>query len=121
RRPTDVRGYALTVLMGLACIFALQWARPLLVPLVFGILISYALEPIVSRLVQWRIPRGLAAPLVFTTTLAAVAALGYALSYQVTAAADRLPSAAHEVREAIQTYRRGAPGPVAKVQEAAKE
>src|SRR6185436_1550633 len=62
RRPTDVRGYALTVLMGLACIFALQWARPLLVPLVFGILISYALEPIVSRLVQWRIPRGLAAP-----------------------------------------------------------
>ena len=121
RRPMDVRGYALTVLMGLACVFALQWARPLLVPLVFGILISYALEPIVSRLEQWRIPRGLAAPVVFTTTLAAVAALGYALSYQVTAAADRLPSAAHEVREAIQTYRRGAPGAVAKVQEAAKE
>jgi predicted PurR-regulated permease PerM len=121
RRSIDVRGYALTVLMVLACVFALQWARPLLVPLLLGILISYALEPMVNRLGEWRVPRGLAAPLVFVTTIGAVAALGYPLSQQIAAAADRLPSAAHEVREAIQSYRHGAPGPVTRVQEAANE
>ena len=121
RRLIDVRGYALTVLMVLACVFALQWARPLLVPILLGVLISYALEPVVHRLVQWSVPRGVAASLVFVTALGALAVLGYALSYQVTALADRLPAAALEVREAIQTRRAGAPGPVANVQAAAIE
>jgi predicted PurR-regulated permease PerM len=121
RRSIDVRGSALTVLMTVACIFAVQWARPVLVPLLLGILISYALEPMVYRVSQWGIPRGVAAPLIFVTTLGAIGGLGWALSYQLTAVADRLPSAAHEMREAVQTYRNGTPGPVAKVQEAANE
>jgi predicted PurR-regulated permease PerM len=121
RRSVEVRGYALTVLMVLACLFGLQWARPLLVPVLLGILVSYVLEPLVARLVQWRVPRGLAAPVVFLTILAALTGFGWAVSFQLAAAADHLPLAAHEVREAIQTYRNGAPGPVAKVQEAANE
>src|SRR5579862_7970396 len=75
----------------------------------------------VQRLVRWRVPHGLAASLVFMATLGVVVALGYTLSHQLAAAADRLPSAAQEFREAIQTYRSGAPGPVANVQAAATE
>jgi predicted PurR-regulated permease PerM len=121
RRTIDVRGAALTVLVVLASLFALQWARPVLVPVLIAILMSYALEPMVHRLVRWRVPRGLAASLVFTATLGGVAALGYALSYQLAVAADRLPSAAQELREAVQAYRNGAPGAVANVQAAATE
>jgi predicted PurR-regulated permease PerM len=121
RRAIDVRGVALTVLVVLACLFALQWARPVLVPMLIAVLLSYALEPMVNRLVRWQVPRALAASLVFIATLGGAAALGYALSYQLAAAADRLPSAALELREAVQSYRSGAPGTVANVQAAATE
>jgi predicted PurR-regulated permease PerM len=120
-RSLDVRGVALTVLAALACLLALQWARPVLVPMLLAILISYALDPMVQGLVRWRVPHGLAASLVFIATLAGVVALGYTLSHQLAAAADRLPSAAQEFREALQTYRRGTPGAVANVQAAATE
>jgi predicted PurR-regulated permease PerM len=121
RRPVDVRGYALTVLMILAAIVALQWARPLLVPILLGVLISYAMEPMVHRLLHWGMPRGAAASLVFVATLCAVAALGYGLSQPLMAAADRLPPAAAELREALQRRGQRVPSPVAKVQEAANE
>jgi predicted PurR-regulated permease PerM len=121
RRPVDVRGYALTVMMVLLSAVALQWAKPLLVPILLGILISYALDPVVHRLMHWRLPHAAAAVLTFAAALIAVAALTYGFSQQVSALADRLPSAAQELREAIQTRRGGNSGTVAKVQEAANE
>ena len=121
RRAVDVRGYALTGLLILASVVALQWARPLLVPILLGMLISYALDPMVQRLVQWRIPHGAAASLVFVGMLAGIGALSYAVSHQLVAVADSLPSAAQELRHVLQTRGAGAPGPVGKVQEAANE
>lgn len=117
----EVRGYALTVLTVLASTFALQWAKPLLVPILLGILISYALDPIVHLLTHWRVPHAVAAALTFVGALMAMAALTYAVSQQVSRLADRLPSAAQELREVIQSRRGGSPGTVAKVQEAANE
>ena len=121
RRPVDVRGYALTVVMVLACVFTLQWARPLLVPILIGTLISYALEPMVHGLVRARVPHAAAASMVFVGGLAVLGALSYALSHQLVAVADRLPSAAQELREALQRRGQGGPGPVGKVQQAANE
>jgi predicted PurR-regulated permease PerM len=120
-RSRHVRGYAQTVVMILAAVFAVQWARPLLVPILLGVLISYAMEPMVHRLVRWGTPHGLAASVVFVGTLIGVGALGYGLSQQLMAVADRLPAAAAEFREAIQRRGQRAPSPVAKVQEAANE
>jgi predicted PurR-regulated permease PerM len=123
-QPYDVWTHvltALTILTVLASVFAIQWARPVLVPILLGILISYALDPIVRRLVSWRVPRGLAAVVVFLATLAMIATLAYSLSHQLAAAADRLPAAAQEFREAIEERFRGEPGAVAKVQQAANE
>ena len=107
--------------MVLASVFALRWARPLLVPIRLGMLISYALEPMVQRLGHWRVPHSAAASLVFIGMLAMIGVLSYAISFQLAAVADRLPSAAQELREALQACGHGAPGPVGKVQEAAKE
>src|ERR1700730_7167521 len=72
-RPVDARGIALTVLTILAGVLTLQWARPLLVPLLIGVFFSYSLDPVVRRLTGWRIPQAVAATLVF---VGAVAALG---------------------------------------------
>ena len=117
----DVRGHALSGVLILASLFALQWARPLLVPILLGTLVSYALEPMVHRLVHWRVPHAAAASVVFVGMLAALGLLSYAVSFQVEAVADRLPSAALELRQLLQNRHHGSPGPVGKVQEAANE
>jgi predicted PurR-regulated permease PerM len=59
--------------------------------------------------------------MVFVGGLAVLGALSYALSHQLVAVADRLPSAAQELREALQRRGQGGPGPVGKVQQAANE
>ena len=55
--PIDIRSAALTIIAVLALILVLRLAQDVFVPIVLGILISYALEPIVARLVSWRVPR----------------------------------------------------------------
>ena len=116
----QLQAYAVIVLAVLAALVAVQWARPVLVPIVIGILVSYALDPVVSRLVQWRLPRVAAATAVFVAVIAALVSLSYPLTRQVDTIVDRLPGAAHELRAAIEAWK-GGPGPVAKVQQAADE
>jgi len=69
--PIDVRSAALTVLAVLATILVLQYAQAMIIPIVLGILISYALEPIVARLTKWRVPRPLSAAVVLIAVTAA--------------------------------------------------
>ena len=45
----NIRNLSLTVLAGVAVIFALQQGRDFFIPLVLSVLISYALDPIVSN------------------------------------------------------------------------
>jgi predicted PurR-regulated permease PerM len=120
-RPVDARGLALTVLMILASVLTIQWARPLLVPILIGVLASYSLDPVVKRLVVWRVPHVLAAPIVLIGAVAALGLLLYSLSHQIVAVTDQLPTAAQDFRKALQARRAGEPGPVAKVQQAAEE
>jgi predicted PurR-regulated permease PerM len=120
--PVDARGLALTVLMVLASVLALHWARALLVPILIGVLVSYSLDPVVKRLVLWRVPHPLAATLVFAGAVAVLGFLTYSLSHQVIALTDNLPTAAQEFREALQSRRGvGTSGPVAKIRMAAEE
>jgi predicted PurR-regulated permease PerM len=51
---------------------ALWWGQVVLIPLVLSVLISYALEPFVSRLVAVRIPRPLAVLVLLSTLLSVV-------------------------------------------------
>src|SRR5688572_30306433 len=61
KAPTDVRSVTLTVLAVIATIVMLRYAQAVIIPIVLGVLISYALEPIVARLTRLRVARGLAA------------------------------------------------------------
>ena len=109
------------ILASLAVVAAIKWGHVLLIPLVLGVLISYALEPIVARLGSWRLPRPVAVPLVLTLVIAGIGGIAYALRGEVDAFLKRLPAAAHTVAQAIEGTTSGTPGTVAKVQEAARE
>ncbi|MBU4499365.1 MAG: AI-2E family transporter, partial [Gammaproteobacteria bacterium] len=61
RVQADVRNLSLTVLTVLAVIFVLHWARAFFIPLMLGIMISYAFSPLVNRMQKWRIPRAIGA------------------------------------------------------------
>jgi predicted PurR-regulated permease PerM len=115
RRP------AIRLVPALLVIGALWWGQVLLIPLVLSVLMSYALEPFVSRLVSVRIPRPLAV-LVLLSTLLSVVGFGiYSLRVEAVAFVEQLPDAARTVREVLQPTRRDQPGAVAKVQQAARE
>ena len=49
RMPVDVRSVSLVVLATLACVYALHWASAVFIPVMVGLLFSYAL----SRVVNW--------------------------------------------------------------------
>ena len=48
--PVDVRSLSLAVLAVWPAIFALQWAKAILVPILLGVMFSYALTPAIERL-----------------------------------------------------------------------
>ena len=105
----------------LLLIVGLWWGQAVLIPLVLSVLISYALEPFVSRLVRLHLPRPVAI-LVLLLALVSMAGLGiYGLLGEATAFIEQLPVAARTVRQALQPTRRDQPGPMARVQQAAQE
>ena len=48
--PVEVRNVALIIIAVLASAFALQWAKAVFIPLLLGVMLSYALTPVVDRL-----------------------------------------------------------------------
>lgn len=119
--PTDVRNLSLLVLAVLASIFALHLAQSVFIPIVFGILIGYALDPIVSWFGRWKIPRPISAAVLLLALVAAFGSSVYLLRDDAAAIVDTLPVAAQKLRERLREVRLKGPGPVEKMQKAAKE
>jgi predicted PurR-regulated permease PerM len=84
-------------------ITALRLAQGFIVPLVLGVLIAYALDPIVRALHRLGIPRWLAAAAIVAGLVVALAALGYALGDTVASAINQLPEATGRLREELHT------------------
>lgn len=116
--PVDVRSVSLAVLAILAGLFAMQWAREVLVPILFGVMMSYALTPIVNKLQRLRIPRPVGAGIVVTGIAGAIAWGAWTLSPEVDALADSLPRIAQQIRQ-LTEGKRGAVSTLEKVQQAA--
>jgi predicted PurR-regulated permease PerM len=101
-------------------VFALHWARGFFVSLLMGILIAYALNPVVLRLQRLRIPRWAGSTLVMLVLCAAVALVVAALGGQVGSVLEQVPEAARKVSAKL-TRSGGEPGTLEKVQVAARE
>ena len=121
RLPIDIRSAALTVLAGLAIVLVLQYAQAMIIPIVLGVLISYALEPIVARLVRWHLPRPLAAAIVLLALVAATGWMLYGLRSQASAIVEQLPQAARRLRQSMENERPPAAAAIQQVQKAATE
>jgi predicted PurR-regulated permease PerM len=101
----DVRSVALTVLAALAIVLVLKYAQAMIIPIVLGVLISYALEPFVATLTRWHLPRALAAAIVLIGISASGGWLLYSLQPQASAIVQQLPDSARRLRRLIEKDR----------------
>ena len=118
RARVDVQTLSLAVLAGIGLLLFLRFAQSVFIPLTIGVLISYALEPIVSRLRKWSIPRSVGAAVVLTLL---VGGAGFGISTLVddaVAVVEKLPPAAKKIRALVKRGDAGE-GLMEKVQEAA--
>jgi len=111
---------ALAFLVVLATIVIVRYAGDVFVPVVFGVFVSYALEPVVAWIARRGVPRSVAAATVLLALLAALGGTVYALSGDVISLADEIPPAAERLRAALNAHGR-AGGPLQRVQKAATE
>lgn len=115
------RDIAIVVLAILATIAATKIAAPLFIPVVLGLMGSYALRPLVTWLESVKVPRWLGAMLVMASLLAALGGAGWWLADDVAAAVAELPTAARKLRSIVHQWQETGPGPISHVQEAATE
>lgn len=120
--PVDVRSVSLAVLAVLAVIAALRWASPFFIPLMLGLMFSYALTPLVNWLERrLRLSRPLGAALLLAALLGALGGTTYALSDQANAVVEALPNAARKLGDAMRKQRTAQPGTMEKMQNAATQ
>jgi predicted PurR-regulated permease PerM len=121
RMPVDIRSVALTILAVLAIVLVLQYAQAMIIPIVLGILINYALEPIVAWLERHRIPRPLAAAVVLLSLVGSGGWMLYGMRSQASAIVEQLPTAAQRLRRMMENDRPTAATAIQQVQKAATE
>ncbi len=95
--------------------------RAFFVPLLVGILASYALHPLVDWLEAIHIPRGIGAALVLATIVGSVGWIGVAVSGEAVARIEQLPEAGRKIRRSLSESRIGPPSALQNMQEAAHE
>ena len=102
RMPVDVRSLTITVLAVIASILMLQYARPVLIPIVLGVLISYVLGPAVTSMAKRRIPRALGAFLILVLVCGSLGFGAYTLSDEAVDIIDDVPLAAEKLRQRLE-------------------
>lgn len=119
--PVNVRSVELSILTVLAVTAALYLGRALLIPLVLGVLASYALEPAVAFLVRHRIPRALSAAVVLVMLFGTGGWFAYQLSDEASRVVEQLPQTMRHIRQMIGNTQTGSTGTVSQLNQAATE
>jgi len=115
----DLRNACLMVLAFSAGAFMLRWASAVFIPLLLGLMLSYAMSPIVGRLQRWHVPRAISAGALMLGVLWGLGALTVSLADDAAALIESLPDSAQKLGRALRTSRGPAEGPIEKVQRAA--
>ena len=105
--PVDVRSGAMALTATLLALYALRWAAEIVIPVLMGLLFSYALTPLVNRIVRVGIPRAIAAGTVMVAIVTGLGWTAYALSDQANSLIETLPDAAHKLRDTLHAKSRG--------------
>jgi predicted PurR-regulated permease PerM len=118
--PRRAQTIALVVIALSAAVFLLQFTATVLIPLVVSLLLFYALDPVVRRLVRWHVPRATAALVVMLAFVGGIGAGGWALWPQIEQVVADIPKGAAELRRELRSARGGDKSTLERVQDAAK-
>lgn len=99
--PPAARNIALGVLMVLAVLAVLRWASGFFIPLMLGLVFSYALSPVVDWLQRWKIPRAASAGVLILGILGGLGATVYSLADDANELIASMPDAARKMRDAV--------------------
>ena len=121
RRPVPVHNIPLAVLAVLAVIYMLHQAQAVFIPLMLGVMISYALSPLVNRLEKWHIPRVLGAGILLLGIVSGVGFAVYSFGDDAGKLIETLPEAAHKLRLTLLKERGTSESTMDKVQKAASQ
>src|SRR3954471_1269259 len=102
--PIGIRNIPLAVLAVIAVILLLQYASPVFIPVTIAILISYSLSPSVTSLQKRGVPPAVGAAIVLLMLLALLGVGTYKLTDQVVQIVDRVPAAAHRLRDRVEAH-----------------
>lgn len=121
RVPVDIRSMSLVVLAGLACLFVLHWAKAVFIPVMLGVLFSYAFSPVVNWFETKRVPRWLSAAVVLLTIVGGIGTTAYSLSDEAAQLLEALPAAAQKFRQAVKVRTNQSDSALETVQKAAAQ
>ncbi|MEO6983835.1 MAG: AI-2E family transporter [Paralcaligenes sp.] len=107
RSKMNVSSIALSILATIAFVYALQWAREFFIPLIFGVLISYTLNPMVVWLERIKVPRAIGVGLVMLCLLATTALVATKIYREAQAIMDETPMAIYKVSNALKRTQDG--------------
>ena len=122
--PIGIRNVSLSVLTAFAVILMLQYMQPVLIPVALGILISYALAPIVSTLARAKVPRVIGAAVAIAILVGSIGIGFYLFSDEAMGIIRDIPPAARSLRERMESRNNRATSSdsaLKQVQEAATE
>ena len=119
--PVTIRSAAVLVIAVGVGLFALQQMQSVLVPFVLGLLLFYALDPLVDWLQKWWVPRVIGAALAMALAMGSVGVLAYVLQDEAMTVVNQLPDGARKIAMLFERRRDDPPGPIDKVQQAAQE
>jgi predicted PurR-regulated permease PerM len=115
----ETRNVSLVVLASLASIYTLHWASAVFIPVMVGMLFSYALSPIVDWLQVRFIPRAVSAALLVLGIVTGIVFGAYSLSEEASKLVELLPQAAQKLNAIVHSSRSGSDNTFTAVQKAA--
>lgn len=116
--PLRVHNVPLVLIAAFVVIYFLHWAKPFLVPLLLGVLISYALSPVVRWLERAKVPRSIAAIAVLVAFIAPAITAVYYMADDAVLLMEGLPASIRKVTSAMQS---DGGSTVTKIQQVAKD
>jgi len=119
--PVSVRNAWIVLLAVLATLYVLHWASPVLIPVMIGVMISYALSPLVNAMEKWHIHRAIGAAIPLICLVAGAGWLVFSLGDEAAGIIETLPDAAQKVRQAVRAERNRGESAIEKMQKAASE
>jgi predicted PurR-regulated permease PerM len=112
-------GVMTTTIFAVVVVAALYFARDILMPFALAVLLSFMLAPLLRKLQQWYVPRGLAVTSVVLLAFGVIFILGTVILSQVNQLAGDLPRYQWTLREKIQSLR-GAAGATSTLERASE-